>query len=193
MIVCDIDYKGDVQGADPVFTEELRRRRVFPQLTGYASWNTAGNTIGTALPHGIVYTIARERVAASTPNRTRQIADAQIEFLLHRLIDDYAYHSIVRPQAKAVAAARKLNPNGLSGANQTTIEDYVREQMRPHVDGLWRDFANQEFVVERTTARRGTVEREFVPRSFDDFRMLLPWGRTFEAAIDFDVKLDAAR
>lgn len=25
VIVCDIDYKGDVQGADPVFTEELRR------------------------------------------------------------------------------------------------------------------------------------------------------------------------
>lgn len=186
VIVADIDYKGDVQGADPVFTEALRRRKVFPRLTGYASWNTAGNTIGTALPHGIVYTVARERIVSNAPARARRIGDAQIEFLLHRLIDDYAYHGVVRPEAKRFAATKRLNPNGLAGAAQTEIEEFIRNRMRPHVESLWRDFSTQPFVVAYG-ARRSLA---LMPRDFANFRMDLPWGRTFEAAIDFDVRVE---
>jgi hypothetical protein len=186
VIVADIDYKGDVQGADPIFSEDLRRREVFPRLTGYASWNTAGNTIGTALPHGIVYTVARERIVNNSTARARRIGDAQIEFLLHRLIDDYAYHGVVRPEAKAFAATKRLNPNGLAGAAQTEIEEFIKNRMRPHVASLWRDFSTKPFVVAYG-ARRSLA---LMPLDFTNFRMDLPWGRTFEAAIDFDVRVE---
>ncbi|MDQ3649129.1 MAG: DUF4127 family protein [Acidobacteriota bacterium] len=184
VIVADIDFRGDVQGAATKFTEELRRMKLFPRLFGYASWNTAGNTIGTALPHGILYALSIDRIASTSPAHAARIGRAQIKFLLHRLIDDYAYHSLVRVEANHVyAKAHKLNHNLLSPADEARIEGFIRERMRPQVENLWGDFANRSIVIERRRRRGVTV----VPVSLSNFRLDLPWGRTFEAEIDFDV------
>jgi hypothetical protein len=122
VIVADIDFKGDVQGADPAFTEELLQRKIFPRLAGYASWNTAGNTIGTALPHGLIYSMAVDRLALPSI----QLESAQQKFLLHRLIDDYAYHSLVRPDAVVFAGEKRLNPNLLEGNGKSLVETSIR-------------------------------------------------------------------
>ena len=185
VIVADIDYKGDVQGADPKFTEEMHRRNVFPRLVGYASWNTAGNTIGTALPHGIIYALASEKLADRSSLRNEHIASAQMKFLIHRLVDDYIYHSLVRPEAKAFAAANKLNPNNLVGEDQARVENFIRERMSAHVDRLSKDFVENPFVVA-VGARNLSSAISF--DALSNFRMSLPWGRTFEAEIDFDIK-----
>src|SRR5690606_23713130 len=62
VIVADIDPVGDVQGGDTKFTEALEKRYLFSELSGYASWNTAGNTIGTALPHGVIFSLAESKL-----------------------------------------------------------------------------------------------------------------------------------
>jgi len=94
VIVADIDTGGRVQGAHIPFAEALRERDLLSRLHGYASWNTAGNTIGTALPHGFLRWIARhERFGESL-----RVEDAQQRFLLHRFINDYLYHAVIRPQ-----------------------------------------------------------------------------------------------
>ncbi len=155
VIVADIDCKGDVQGADPKFTEELRRRKVFPRLAGYAAWNTAGNTIGTALPHGIIYSRLHESLLKNPPARHERICNAQMKFLLHRLIDDYSYHSLVRPEAIKFALARGINPNGLTGEGLTLVENFIREHMRPHIIDLWKDFVNMPLVGGQGGAKTG--------------------------------------
>lgn len=181
VIVADIDFKGDVQGADPAFTRELLRRKIFPRLAGYASWNTAGNTIGTALPHGLVYSLAVDRLAAPT----LQLRHAQQKFLLHRLIDDYAYHSLVRPGAVEFAREKKLNPNRLEGDGESLVEASIRDRLRPHVEVIRKEFALGKVQIERSGGRRTFV----VPVDFNHFTFSLPWGRTFEAEIDFNVKV----
>ncbi len=103
-IIADIDPKGDVQGGDPVFTEELHKMRVFSRAIGYASWNTAGNTIGTALPQGLLFSTAEAKIGAPKASTTTTAAEyqrrdriiarvshAQTWFRLNRLLDDYVY------------------------------------------------------------------------------------------------------
>ncbi|MER3426797.1 MAG: hypothetical protein C4334_01665 [Pyrinomonas sp.] len=181
VIVADVDFGGVVQGAGEEFTEELRRRGVFPRLFGYASWNTAGNTIGTALPQGILFALAVDRLA-SDPAAAERIAGAQMKFLLHRLIDDYAYHSLVRVEInRRFAPARGLNTMRLDAQGTRIIEEIVREKMRPYVESLWRDFAQRPFVLPPASG----VKLALVPTALEDFKLTLPWGRTFEAEIDF--------
>ncbi|MEJ7616087.1 MAG: DUF4127 family protein [Pyrinomonadaceae bacterium] len=183
VIVADIDFKGDVQGGDPQFTENLRRRQVFPRLAGYAAWNTAGNTIGTALPHGIVFVGATARPEMTEDkSRARRIAQAQAKFMLHRLIDDYAYHSLVRPAANNFARSKFLNHHGSEANGQAAIETFIRERLRPHVDDLWKDFS-----ASGAPQRLGEWS-PFAVTELTDFRLHLPWGRTFEAEIDFTLR-----
>lgn len=59
-------------------------------LASYAGWNTAGNTIGTALAHGTIYALAQ---AGGTLDEL-----AQQEFMIERILDDYAYQKIVRDE-----------------------------------------------------------------------------------------------
>ncbi|MBA3442289.1 MAG: DUF4127 family protein [Pyrinomonadaceae bacterium] len=190
VIVADIDPVGDVQGADPRFTEHLRKRKLFPRLTGYASWNTAGNTIGTALSHGIVYALSLHRLANDAliaGDLAERVGNAQLKFLLHRLADDYVYHALVRPQAKELAASSKLNPNNLAGENQKRVESFIREQVSAQIGDFRRDFTDPFLAVKFDG--QGSVR--FEPHGITNFVLSLPWGRTFEAEIDFDVEAEA--
>lgn len=188
VIVADIDPVGDVQGADPVFTQALLKRGAYRSLVGYASWNTAGNTIGTALPHGLVYSLALDRL--TRPARAERIGHAQITFLLHRLFDDYAYHALVRPEAKKYAAANNLNSSNLNTDGERRVAKYIDERMRPEVETLWRSFADQRFVVNAKDKKNALV---LAPTSLSDFRISLPWGRVFEALVTFNVNAPAIK
>jgi hypothetical protein len=54
--------------------------------------------------------------------------------------------------------------------------------MRDTVAGMWTWFADRAFVVEGAS---GSIA--IVPEQLRNFRLSLPWGRTFEAEIDFDL------
>jgi len=85
-IVADVDPKGDIQGASPVFTEALLAAKVFPSLYGYASWNTAGNTLGSVLATACV---------PCDDDRARQVA------LAHHLLEDWGYQAVVRDDLRS--------------------------------------------------------------------------------------------
>jgi hypothetical protein len=87
VVVTDIAYPN---GADPVFFELLRTACDLRKLAGYGAWNTAGNTIGTALAQGCA------SLAITTP--AQQIAAEQ--FLLHHYLEDWGYQQEVRRAAR---------------------------------------------------------------------------------------------
>lgn len=86
-ILCDVAYPN---GADPLLTELLFEQIPLNQLAAYGAWNTAGNTIGTALAQGCASRLA------STPE---QAADQQ-RFLLHRFLEDWGYQQGVRAETR---------------------------------------------------------------------------------------------
>lgn len=182
VIVADIDPAGDVQGADPAFMAELLRLKVLPQLSGLGAWNTAGNAIGTALPHGIVHNVALNRL----PRRAKQYAEGQLAFLLNRLLDDYIYHSLVRPDALQWIRGQKWNTLRLDEAQTKAAEEFCRERMRPRIRELLAEFSREPFRV--SPARGRNVALDLSGYEMNNFFFTLPWGRTFEAEIILDLK-----
>ena len=107
VIVADVDPKGDVQGADPAFAEALASRRIVARLAGYAAWNTAGNAIGTALAHAVLSEMAVTPVqggARIAPSRAA--TQAHRWFLADRWLDDFVWHTLVRPGAARLVRDR---------------------------------------------------------------------------------------
>jgi hypothetical protein len=162
--VADVDPRGNVQGGDSVFTEALLRGRRVADLDGYAAWNTAGNAIGTTLAQALI-----RRAAGGAVNRT-----AQAWFLLDRFVDDYAYHTLVRPALQALSRTRQWSAIGLSPDQAREAEGWATPQLRTQFTRL------ADVVLPSGCAARDMVFR-------------LPWDRAFEAEFDFSVHCRQAR
>ncbi len=183
-IIADVDPRGDVQGADPAFTEELHKLLLFGKAAGYASWNTAGNTIGTALPHGMLFSAIDAKFGFPKSNWKMSPAEfdrrqniqtrvdkAQTWFILNRLLDDYIYHSIVRPEAIKFSRAKGWNTR-YEQAQIKAVETYSESKVFTRSQEFLNGFAVTPFG-------------KFSCTDIEDQSFVLPWGRTFEAEIDF--------
>jgi hypothetical protein len=189
-IVADVDIKGEIQGADTKFTESLRSKLLLRDALGYASWNTAGNTIGTALPHGVLSSISelifeedvktkykppkipkdksKAVLGVWTSKRKERMKLAQTWFMLNRLLDDYVYHSVVRPQAIKFGQSRGWNVFRFDAEQTKVVEEFSSPKVQYEI---WKNLNSLSVNCERTKT----------------FNFTLPWGRTFEAEIDFQL------
>lgn len=176
VIVADIDPKGDVQGGDSTFTENLLKHRLLPDLYGYASWNTAGNTIGTTLPQGLIFHLAKQRLMTN-PVQSSAVLSAQKWFTLHRLLDDYVFHTIVRPKANEYF--RQNNRSGFERPEEMArqVEKYSKELMQPIFTTLSTIYSEKKSEVF-------PANLNCIP---DNMTFSLPWNRTFEAEIGFEM------
>jgi len=82
-------------GSDKLLIEKMFSEITdFSKLYGYAGWNTASNTIGTALSTGISRYIAEKENNFSQENFNRVI--------FVRFVDDWAYQAIARQKIRSV-------------------------------------------------------------------------------------------
>lgn len=172
IVVADIDPVGDVQGSDPNFAEVLNRRNLFPALSGYAAWNTAANTIGTALSQGVIFTLAEADLDKNKKLSSRLVA-AQHWFTLHRVMDDYYFHTLVRDQTNAYLHQQKRSSLIMSDEDTKRAESFSRKPLQSYFDTFTRNYFQR------------------LPGSYTcqgaDFQFSLPWNRMFEAKFDFKV------
>ena len=78
-MIIDVAYPN---GADKKFTEAFLNKFSFLDILSYSAWNTAGNSIGTAISHSSI----------SLYNRNIE----SHKFLIERLLDDYLYQGDLR-------------------------------------------------------------------------------------------------
>lgn len=81
VVVADVAQSN---GGDPALVAALERRGALAGLAGYSGWNTAGNTLGTA--------VAIACAAASSHGDDTELA----RLLAHRVVEDVSYQSVVR-------------------------------------------------------------------------------------------------
>lgn len=182
VIVADVDPKGDVQGGDNSFTRQLAKKNLLPRINSYAAWNTAGNTIGTTLPQGAIFALAKAELLRS-PKSRRRILTAQNWFTFHRVLDDYYFHTVVRAKAKAYIAENKWSALRLSTEATARVEDYSLKLLKENFKELSDDYFGKSFA-----ATSGVTCSEPSNLRFD-----LPWNRTFEADINFDLECRPAK
>lgn len=178
VILADIDPRGDVQGSDPNFMDALNRRNLFPRLSGYAAWNTAGNTIGTALSQGVVFTLAQEKLL-SKHGLTAQILAAQHWFTLHRVMDDFYFHTLVRAKTNEYLNQRKQSSLIMSDEKTQGAEAFGQKRMQEYFETFTHTYFKSIPLLPGLSCRAA------------DFQFSLPWNRMFEASIDFTVRCDS--
>lgn len=167
-----------VNGADLALAEQLLARVPLSRLAAYGAWNTAGNSLGSALAHGVIRTLAR---------RERQPIDAvaaHLSLLLTHFLDDYVYQGLVRSEV----LLEDLPELGLAPSFERLperllpeVEERIRRRLAPHVESLGHKFAADTIPNGPTACRVTSVDIE---------APTLPWQRVFEIAITPRIELE---
>jgi hypothetical protein len=168
-------------GADERIIAALGRERLLDRLTSYAAWNTAGNTLGTAIPHANLRVISR-RLLGRDLARMARAETAHLAFLLHRLIGDYLYHDRVR-----LAINRRLRDEFrdqmITDELPPEIYQRVNREVERELGGQMRMLFDNHFRG-RAHPLAELVERLEV-KGLEDLRIRLPWPRTFEVRVEY--------
>lgn len=122
--IADVAY---ANGAENRFTSLLLGAVNPATLAGYAAWNTAGNTLGSALAAGVCALYGDDPIA---------IAEANFS----RLVDDWLYQSRVRAEVRE-AMTHELgyipNPFDL-GDLKYGAELHINQRLTPLAQELWQ-------------------------------------------------------
>ncbi len=97
-------------------------------------------------------------------------------FMLNRLLDDYVYHSIVRPEAIKFARDKDWNVFRFNDEETKATEEFSSQRVKKEI----RPIMNLMSLVN-------ILFNSYVCEDVRNFDFSLPWGRTFEAEIDFQL------
>lgn len=170
-----VDIHFDQNGAgDPRLMETIGALPDFGALLGFAGWNTASNSIGTAVPH------ANMRLLASQmSDQTVRQAVAHREFLFHRYVGDYGYHRVIRPRAyRLIAALPGATREELTGEAFRVVENYVVRSTRSVIE----NYFSQLFLSKTLKAAKS----EYRIVGISNINVSLPWPRVFETSVQFE-------
>jgi len=161
--------------ADTKLIESLEANRNASSLLGFAGWNTAGNTIGTTVPHANIYLLAKRSGISAFD---REIAHRS--FLLHRIVNDYGYHRFIRPVAyKMMDGDPKASREEAYGASFKSMESWVTRNTAMMLDDMFhRQFFGTTFSADGDT---------FEITGIKNVDVELPWPRAFEVHISFEL------
>jgi uncharacterized protein DUF4127 len=175
--VCLADINLGKDGtADPELVDGLMQQQRMMHLLSFAGWNTAGNSLGTAIPAANVYLLAR-KFASGDPLQ-REVA--QREFLLHRIVNDFAYHEYTRPGAYSLI-------DGTQGGNRdettdplfTEVQAFVKRDLEQRLDQVFSEqFQGKKFIAGN---------KEYEVDGLTNVRIFLPWPRAYEVRLEFSL------
>lgn len=123
--VADVAY---ANGAEERFTRLLLQAVNPATLSGYAAWNTAGNTLGSAIATAVCALFGSDPVALAEAN-------------FSRLVDDWLYQGRVRAEvAKVLAEEIGSPPNPYDlGDFKFGAEMHLEARLEPLVWALWQE------------------------------------------------------
>lgn len=173
--VADVNVARDGTCDSSVFNMLWQDGRMM-KLLAFAGWNSAGNTIGTTIPAANIYLMARR---SNMDPLKREIA--QREFLLHRFVDDYAYHKYTRPVAYDILDTRYRAPREeVYGGVYGELRDFVRRDLSKHLEKYFREqVLGKQFYAGN---------RSYVFSRLDDVSISLPWPRAYEVSLRFKLR-----
>ena len=121
--VADIAYPNGAERRLMRLLDALPPSQSLRHLAGFNAWNTAGNTLGGAIATGVL---------------AAQVQDQALwtEVLFNRLVDDYLYQSVVRPEV--YQRLGRPSPFDLGGL-QREAEELIDALLEPLARALWQE------------------------------------------------------
>lgn len=174
--VCLADINLAADGTcDPELYDKLRSESRLMKVLSFAGWNTAGNTLGTAIPAANLTLLAKKNNFDPL-----KLEIAQKKFLLHRYADDVMYHRQTRPKAYALIDSL---PDGhreeTYGDSYIVLTAYVRKDMT--------DVLNKTFQTQLKGWKFSAGGQQYEFTDLDDVRIFLPWPRAYEVRLEFSL------
>ncbi len=172
--VADINFDS-LGSPDERFSRALLDSGLLSDLLSYSSWNTASNTLGTAVVHANLYLLA---LKTNVPVLRRE--RAHLTFLLQRVVSDYGYHSYLRPRAnKALAEHPQATPREAHGYMFNVLQEWVERNAGGLLEAYFEEYVKGRVIEDGETAYEVTA--------IDNVRIWLPWPRAFEAWFEFEL------
>lgn len=173
--VADIDLGKDGT-SDPELFAALNQQGRMVKLLAYAGWNTAGNTMGTTIPAANTYLLAR-RITGGELQREL----SRREFILHRFVNDFAYHKYVRPRAyQMIDSTPDASREETYGAAFESVNSFVQRELGRYLDETFSSqFLGQKFFA-------GSKQYEI--DGIENIRISLPWPRAYEVRLEFNLR-----
>jgi len=177
--VADINLGKTGVGDDALLGALLSNSRMV-RLLAYAGWNTAGNTLGTALPAANVYLLARRM--GLDPLR-RELA--QRTFILHRIVDDFEYHKYTRPEAyRLIDSLPGASREETYGQSLDVVGSFVRQDLARRLEAVFRNqFLGRSFFAGG---------RQYLFSGLKNVHVALPWPRAYEVQLKFQIAVTEA-
>jgi hypothetical protein len=174
--VADVAY---CNGADPALVPLLPKFVNFPQLAGYAAWNTAANTIGTVVAHATLRTLGLHHIEDGDMLEREA---AHQTFLFYRLLEDWGYQTIVRTDLN-----RLIEEQGLDCARLDADTACYRDEVERRLERLGSQ-AFHDWFADQSSSPDPTIR----PEGWDLQKVTLPWDRTFEVGLELCVGVEAS-
>ncbi|SCG39531.1 DUF4127 family protein [Micromonospora coxensis] len=114
-------------GADPRLVADLAADGALARLAAFAGWNTAGNTLGSALATLVAYQVGRAH-GTLDPAAARRL-------LAHRLVDDHLYMSYARPRLRRERGTDPTRHDHVPAAETPAVTARIVELL----DRRWRE------------------------------------------------------
>ncbi|MFW5729480.1 MAG: DUF4127 family protein [bacterium] len=182
-------------GADRRFVESVQEAGLWPYVFSFAAWNTAGNTLGTAVSRGCL--------EARFPEASTRSVN-----LVYRLLDDWAYQAYARARARneTEETANVPSPASLTGGQagpesrrrvepgewaERGVPDSVAGRVERDMRELWHAVVgvNADGCRRVANDRAGSSEGSptfQLPADPGIRRVRFPWNRLFEIEIDLE-------
>ncbi|MCD4785434.1 MAG: DUF4127 family protein [Candidatus Eremiobacteraeota bacterium] len=170
--IADVFY---ANGADNIFARALVDNINILSLSGFAAWNTAGNSLGTAIAHGIVKTIAG-KIVVDEEERESSLR-SHVFLLLERFVDDWLYQSNVRPRMCTEALWKRVSIYHLDEQTEY-FENRIQDRLSEGAVKLMESMRGNEIG-------KISPEKSLFFSPLDTPSIKLPWGRLFEVSVGF--------
>jgi hypothetical protein len=206
--IADIVWEPVHGGPDPELIEFLEANQVAHLVRAFASWNTAGNTLGTVIPQANMDVVLRQVLSKGDPGICESGLRANLEFLLHRYVNDWGYHDKVRMPAYAfIRDQLKGSTLELTADQYKKADAWVRDELVQVIRQFFsRNFAGKSLKVpgaparlmridalDNLQARLGAPARLMRIDALDNLQARLPWPRPFEVEIRFQLRTSASK
>ncbi|MEJ7913462.1 MAG: DUF4127 family protein, partial [Chitinophagaceae bacterium] len=113
-----------------------------------------------------------------------KIWTAQNWFTFHRVLDDYYFHGLKRSQINKEFDQYKLSSRILDDKTNEQVEKFASQM-------LSQSFTELSNIYSEKIAN--SRQQHIKCQQPDNFSFKLPWNRTFEAEIDFDMSCSSQK
>jgi hypothetical protein len=167
-----VDLTMNFEGAEALLPHLIANNTPLAQLTAYAGWNTASNSIGTALAQATIFT---GRIKTLPAESLPSLYAENLKFNCARFLDDWAYQKLIRHKISLFSDYNGIDKNSTTPYTNL-VEGYINRELTIYNNLLlitnlrrfpfYKD-ANALYYLQDLT-----------------FQATLPWERTFEIRLN---------